>query len=211
MPLERLEFADRGQRRPRRQRARPDRLPQSAGHLLPADRPGSRVRPQIRHVPVLGKRPAVARQVAALLQPRIHHVQHRPAHLADLQMAQCGFDRLPDVPLVSLPGGQVPLGERGVLVQQLSHGSAGLGLPAGLRLLEELPELDLRANLGLAGLPEPDLTAGQRVLPGLHLDAEGPAGQLLYVTRWRDGHGTTVQRRTTFGPRIGPRPNHRDP
>jgi hypothetical protein len=41
---------------------------------------------------------------------------------------------------------------------------------------------DRRIDLGLAGLPEPELAARQRVLPGVHLDAPGPTRQLLYVT-----------------------------
>jgi hypothetical protein len=39
---------------------------------------------------------------------------------------------------------------------------------SALREVEQLADLDLRLDLGLAGFLEPDLAAGQRVLPGVH-------------------------------------------
>ena len=47
---------------------------------------------------------------------------------------------------------------------------------------EQAAELDLCLDLGLAGLPEPELAAGQRILPGVHLGTPRPARQLLCVT-----------------------------
>ena len=48
--------------------------------------------------------------------------------------------------------------------------------------LEQPAELDLRLDLGLAGLAEPELAAGQRVLAGAHPGTPRPARQSLYVT-----------------------------
>jgi hypothetical protein len=98
-------------------------------------------------------------------------------------MPESRLYRPPDVPLESVPGGKIPLGHLHVLIEQLGDGRAGLRLTPGRDLLEQLAELNLRGNLRFAGLPEPDLTTGQRVLPGVHLDAPGSAGQLLNVTR----------------------------
>jgi hypothetical protein len=53
--------------------------------------------------------------------------------------------------------------------------AARVGLASRRSLLEQLAELDLRRPLGLAGLAEPDLPARQRIGPGVHLHAPGPA------------------------------------
>ncbi len=90
-------------------------------------------------------------------------------------MPERRLDRPPDVPLEPVPGGQIPLGDLRIPVEQLGDGRTGLGLAPGRDLLEQLAELDLRGNLGLAGLPEPDLAACQRVLAGRIPDAPGPA------------------------------------
>ena len=101
--------------------------------------------------------------------------------------------------------GHVPPGDRDVLVEQLGDGDVRVGLPSCPREREQLAELDLRLDLGLAGLPEPDLAAGQRVLPGVYLGTPRPARQLLYVTGRTTRHGGRVHRRTDIGPRTGPR------
>jgi hypothetical protein len=58
-------------------------------------------------------------------------------------------------------GGQIPPGGRKVLVEQLSHGDAGVGLPSGPRKRKQLTQLYLGVEFALAGLPEPDLAAVQ--------------------------------------------------
>jgi hypothetical protein len=68
-----------------------------------------------------------------------------------MQVAQRGLDYPPDVGLVSLSSGQVPLGDFGVPVHELRHGDVRLGLAALVGLLEQLAELDLRGPLSLAG------------------------------------------------------------
>jgi hypothetical protein len=64
----------------------------------------------------------------------------------------------------------------------LETGGVRLGLAARLGLLEQFAELDLRRPFGLADAPQPDLSARQRVSPGLHLDTPGPTRQLLHVS-----------------------------
>jgi len=122
-------------------------------------------------VAVLGERLAGAREVAAPLQAGVEHVQQRSAYLADLFRSQSRLNRTADVPEVRLARGQVPPGDRHVLVEQLGDGDIRVGLPPGAGELEQPAELDLRFDLGLAGLPEADLAPGQRVLPGVHLGA----------------------------------------
>ena len=67
-----------------------------------------------------------------------------------------------------------PPGCRHVLVEQLGHVDGRVGLPPGPGHGEQLAELDLRGPLGLAGLAEPDLPAGERVGSGAHRGAPGP-------------------------------------
>src|SRR5215472_136147 len=52
-----------------------------------------------------------------------------------------------------------------VPVEQLGDRDVRIRVPPSLRELEQPAQLDLRLDLGLAGLPEPELAAGQRVLP----------------------------------------------
>jgi hypothetical protein len=52
---------------------------------------------------------------------------------------------------------------------------------------------DLRLDLGPAGLPEPELAPGRRVLPGVHLGMPRPARQLLYVTAGPTRQATQLQ------------------
>jgi hypothetical protein len=85
----------------------------------------------------------------------------------------------------------MPLRDLRILVEQLSDGRAGLRLTPGHNLLEQLAELNLRGNLGLAGLPEPDLTTGQRVLPCVHPDTPGPRS----VAALRDQRGLVATKR----------------
>jgi hypothetical protein len=67
----------------------------------------------------------------------------------------------------------------------------------GPRELEQLAQLDLRLDLGLAGLAEAELAAGQRVLPGVHL-AGGCIAPPTSVHEWV--HGPT---RVAIKPRWG--------
>jgi hypothetical protein len=174
-PPERTQLWHGRQRRPGRKRPCLDGLPQGVRDLLPRWPEVTRLHRQHGHVPVLGERPTGARQVPAFLKPGVEHVEHRAPYLADLQMSEGWLDRPPDVPLEPGPGGQIPLRDLRILVEQLGDGRAGLRPTPGHNLLEQLAELNLRGNLGLAGLPEPDLTTGQRVLPCVHLDTPGPA------------------------------------
>jgi ATP/maltotriose-dependent transcriptional regulator MalT len=74
------------------------------------------------------------------------------------------------------------------LVEQLGHGDIRVGLASRRGLLEQLAELDLRDPFGLACLPQPDLTARQRVGPGVHLHAPGSAGESLFVSGRSSDH-----------------------
>jgi hypothetical protein len=68
------------------------------------------------------------------------------------------------------------------VVPELGHGGVRLGLASRSGLLEQLAELDLRGPFGLTGLPQPDLSARQRISPGVDTYAERTAGELLDVT-----------------------------
>jgi hypothetical protein len=131
--------------------------------------------------------------------------QDRAADLADLDGPEGGLDGPPDVPEIAFPGGQVPPGRWHVLVQQLRNCGVCLWLPAGRGLLEQLAERDLRGPLGLAGSPQPDLPARQRVGPGLDAYAERAAGQWLYVTASGPGHDGAITRSGVLVPRLVPR------
>jgi len=52
----------------------------------------------------------------------------------------------------------------------------------------QLAELDLRRPFGLACPAQPDLTARQRIDPGVHLHAPGSAGESLYVSGRSSSH-----------------------
>jgi hypothetical protein len=65
------------------------------------------------------------------------------------------------------------------LIQPEEYGTVRI---AALRELEQFAELNLRLDLGPTGLPEPELAAGQRILPGVQPRMPPPARQLLYVT-----------------------------
>src|SRR5262249_16477997 len=80
-------------------------------------------------------------------------------------------------------------------------------LPSCPRKREQPAELNLRLYLGLAGLPEPELPTGQRVLPRVYLGTPRSARKLLYVTGGGPGHGGGVHRPIALGPRTGPRTN----
>ena len=88
----------------------------------------ARVDRQHRDVAVLDERPAGAGQVAAALELRVQLVEDRAAHLPHLHRPEGGLDGAADEPLVGLPRGHVPLRDRRVLVHQLRHGGAGLGV-----------------------------------------------------------------------------------
>jgi hypothetical protein len=125
--LERCQLWHGRQRRPRRKRASLDGFPQRVRDLLAGRPQAGRLHRQHWHVTVLGERPAVARQVAAFLQPGVEHVEHRTAYLADLHMPERRLDRPPDVPHEPVPGGKIPLGHLRILVEQLGDGRAGPG------------------------------------------------------------------------------------
>jgi hypothetical protein len=119
-------------------------------------------------------------------------VQQWAADLADLRGPEGGFDGPADIPEVAHPGGYVPPGCRHVLVEQLGDGDVRVGLPPGLGHREQLAELDLRRPFGLTCPPQPDLTARQRVDPGVYLHAPGSAGESLYVSGPAIGLPTAV-------------------
>jgi hypothetical protein len=172
----------RRQRIARDERAASDRLPELAGRLLPLHPTVRRVGPQVGDVAMLSERLAGARQVAALLQARVEDVQQRTPDLAHFLRSPRGLDSAAYVTEVRLLRGDVSPGDRQVLVEQFGDGEVRVRLPPGPRELEHLAELDLRLDLGLAGLPELELAAGQRVLPGVYPGTPRPARQLLYVT-----------------------------
>src|SRR6185437_4451040 len=134
----------------------------------------SRIDGEDRHVPVLDEPLACAPRIAAAAQLRVEQVEQRPAYLADLEVPERWLDHPPDVDLVRLARGQIPVSDLEVPVHQLRHGGVRLGLTPRSGLLEQLAELDLRSPFGLAGLPQPDLTARQRVGPGVDTYAERP-------------------------------------
>jgi hypothetical protein len=68
-----------------------------------------------------------------------------------------------------------------MLVEKLGHGDVRVGLASGLGHREQLAELDLSRPFGHTCPPQPDLTARQRVDPGVNLHAPGSARQSLYV------------------------------
>ena len=173
--LKRAHLLDRGQRFARREHPGADCVPKRAGHLLPG-RPAARSNDtEGRHVPVLNGPLAGAPGIATPSQLRVEQIEEGPADLTDLQMPERRLDNTPDVRLISLPRRQVPVGHRGVLVHELGHGRVGLWLAASLRLLEQPAELDLRRPFGLAGLPQPDLAARQRIGPSVDLHPPGAA------------------------------------
>ncbi len=85
-----------------------------------------------------------------------------------------GLDRAADVAQVGFLRGNVPSGDRDVLVEQLGDGDVRVRLPSCPREREQTAGLDLRLCLGPAGLPEPDLAAGQRSLPAYTLARRHP-------------------------------------
>src|SRR6516162_9310687 len=119
-------------------------------------------------------------------------------------MPERWLDHPPDVDLIRLARGQIPISDLEVPVNQLRHGSVRLGLAARCGLLEQLAELDLRGPFGLAGLPQPDLTARQRVGAGVDAYAERPAGQLLNVAISGPGHDGTITWLYDIVPRFVP-------
>lgn len=97
-------------------------------------------------------------------------------------MPERRLDNTPDVRLISLPRRQVPVGHLSVLIHELGHGRVRLGLASSLCLLEQPAELNLCRPFGLAGFPQPDLAARQRIGPSVDLHPPGAARQLLYVS-----------------------------
>jgi hypothetical protein len=69
---------------------------------------------------------------------------------------------------------QVPVGHLGVLVHELGHGCVRFRLASRRGLLKQLPQLDLRRPFGLAGLPQPNLPARQRIGPSVDLKPKFP-------------------------------------
>src|ERR1700722_343361 len=78
------------------------------------------------------------------------------------------------------------------MVHEFGHGRVRLGLASRRGLLDQLAELDLRRPFGLTCLPQPDLTARQRIGPSVDLHPPGTARQLLYVSGRPLTHDITV-------------------
>jgi len=133
-----------------------------------------------------------APRIAAPPQLRVQEVEQGSADLPDLQVPESRLDHPPDVDLVRLPGRQVPVGDLGVPVHQLRHSGVRLGLAPRRGLLEQLAELDVRGPFGLAGLPQADLPARQRISPGVDTYPERTAGELLDVPASGLGHDSTI-------------------
>jgi hypothetical protein len=130
-------------------------------------------------VPVLGERPTGARKVPAAAEPRIEHIQHWSAELAQFHGSQPGKDRAPDVTLIGIPRREVELGDLHVAGQQLDHRDTGIRPLPGRGLLQQTAKHDPGLLLGPHGLPEPQPAAGNRISARMHLDAERPTRQLL--------------------------------
>jgi hypothetical protein len=192
-PLEAGKLGHRRQRVAGDERAASDSLPEPVGRLLPVRLTVRRVGPQVGDVAMLSERLASAHQVAAFLQARVEVVQQRAADLAHFLRSQRGLDSAADVTEVGLLRGDVPPCDRQVLVEQLGNGDVRIMLPSGTRELEQLDELDLRHDLGPAGLPEPDLAPGQRVFPCVHPGTPRPARRLLDVTAGLTRQATQLQ------------------
>jgi hypothetical protein len=197
-------LADRGERLTCGEHPGADRVPDRVHHLLPGRLTAGGINGKERHVPVLTERLASARVIPAAPQLRVEQVEQRAAYLADLKVTKSGLDHPPDIDLVRLPGGQVPVSHLDVPVHELGRGGVCLGLASRCGLLEQLAELDLRRPFGLAGLPQPNLAARQRIGPGVHLHAPGSAGESLYVSGQSPDYDTTVHRTTDIGPQTGP-------
>src|SRR4029077_14310662 len=86
-----------------------------------------RVGPQVGDVAMLGERRTDARQAAALLQACVEVVQQRAAALAHFLRSQRGLDGAAYVAEVGLLRGDVPPGDRQVLVKQFGNGEAESG------------------------------------------------------------------------------------
>jgi hypothetical protein len=106
---------------------------------------------ECRHIPVLGERPAVAGEITAAAQPGIEVVQHWAAQLTQLHVAQGRLDGTPDVPLVTLPGGNVQVGHGHVLAEQVSHCGRRLRPLTDSSLLQQPRQLRLSVIGGLGG------------------------------------------------------------
>ncbi len=169
-------LAYRGQRFARREHPGADRVPDRVRHLLPGRLTAGRIDNEDWHVPVLGEPLAGTPGIAAALQLRVEQVEQGPADLADLQVPESGLDHPPDVELVRLPGRQVPVGDFRIPVHELGHGGIRLGLASRRGLLEQFAERYLRRPFCLACLPQPDLSARQRVSSGVNLTRQDPLG-----------------------------------
>src|SRR5271165_11259 len=132
--------------------------------------------------------PAGAREVPTSHQPGVQRVQERAADLADLRGPDCRLDRPADITDVAFPCGYVPPGCRHVLVEQLGHGDGRVGLASRYGLLQQLAELDLGRPFGLTCPAQPDLSARQRVDPGVYLHTPGTPGESLYVSGRSSSH-----------------------
>jgi hypothetical protein len=204
--LELVQFGNRWESVTGYELARSDRCPQLVSGLLPRGSRIGRVGPEVRDVAVLGELLAGGREVAAPHQPDAQRVQQRAADLAGLHGPEVGFDGPANISEVAHPGGHVPSSCRHVLVEQLRHGDARVGLASRCGLLKQLAELDLRRPSGLTCLPQPDLPAGERVGPGVDLGTPGSARQLLYVSPRCTSHdtvGSTAQARLVTKLQVG--------
>ncbi len=110
----------------------------------------------------------------------------------DVQVDPGGLGKIADA-----VGHPVPVSVLGAELGRVPTG-ARHRVPPGLRERKQLTVLYLGGELALAGLPEPDLAAGQQVLSGVDLGTPRATRQLLYVTGRGAWHGTA-----DIGPRTG--------
>ena len=99
-----------------------------------------------------------------------------PSRATHCERHERGLDGTADVTEVSFLGGNVPPGDGDICVEQLGDGDARIGVPSHPRKLEQPAELNLRLDLGLAGLPEPISRPVSGSLPAYTLARQDPLG-----------------------------------
>jgi hypothetical protein len=145
-----------------------------------------------------------AAEPRAALESDVERVEAVRADLAGLGLTEHRPDDPADVALVGHPGGLGELGHLEVAVQDPAERGVPLRGLVALGLPEEPAErLGSRRLVGACLAQDPRL-AGDRVGPGVHLDAQRPAGKLLYVTLSCLHHGGNVGPRRPLVPRLIP-------